>query len=169
MTTKRVDSPYLCSMNNNDVLRRIRYTFDYPDQLMIDTFKLANVTVSRSQVSDWLKRDTDPAFRLISDQDLAAFLNGWIITRRGERDGVEIINEEKLTNNIILRKIKIALELKDEDIIKFYDLADVRLSKHELSAFFRNPSKPQYRPCQDQFLRNFLQGMQRTYKPKKES
>ena len=148
-------------MNNNDVLRRVRYTFDYNDQKIIDLFAMANVSVSRSQVSDWLKKDTDPAFRLLPDGMLAAFLNGWIIEKRGRQEGREIVNEKELTNNVILRKIKIALELKDDDIIEFYDLADVRLSKHELSAFFRNPKKPQYRPCQDQFLRNFLQGMQR--------
>jgi len=154
-------------MNNNDVIRRIRYTFDLSDQMMIDIFSLAGTTVSRSQVTDWLKRDDDPAFRLIPDGKLAAFLNGWIVEKRGKKDDKPIVNEEKLNNNIILRKIKIALKLKDDDIIDFYDLADVRLSKHELSAFFRHPDKSQYRPCQDQFLRNFLQGMQRTYKPKK--
>lgn len=154
-------------MNNNDVLRRIRYTFDLNDQQMIDLFKNAGTVVSRSQVSDWLKKDSDDAFRLIPDQQLAAFLNGWIVQRRGKQEGKEIVNEEKLTNNIILRKIKIALKLNDDDIIEFYDLADVRLSKHELSAFFRHPSKSQYRPCQDQFLRNFLQGMQRKNRPKK--
>ena len=87
---------------------------------------------------------------------LAAFLNGWIVEKRGRQDEQKIVNEKKLTNNIILRKIKIALKLKDHDIIEFYDLADVRLSKHELSAFFRHPDKAQYRPCQDQFFAQFF-------------
>ncbi len=155
-------------MNNNDVLRRIRYTFDLSDQDMMDIFALAETEVSRSQVSDWLKKESDSNFRMLSDKMLATFLNGWIIKRRGKKEGTTLVNEEKLTNNIILRKIKIALNIKDDVIIEFYDLADVRLSKHELSAFFRRPDKPQYRPCQDQFLRNFLQGMQRKYRPQKQ-
>jgi uncharacterized protein YehS (DUF1456 family) len=45
-------------------------------------------------------------------------------------------------------------------------LRGFRLSKHELSAFFRNPTQPQYRECKDQVLRNFLMGLQMKYRPK---
>ena len=68
---------------------------------------------------------------------------------------------------MIFRKLKIALNLKDEDILEILKLVDLRIGKHELSAFFRNPSQSQYRPCQDQFLRNFLHGMQLKYRIEK--
>ncbi len=154
-------------MNNNDILRRIRYTFSLGDKAMIDLFKLVDYEVSRNQVVEWLKRDTDPAYKAMDDTQLAAFLNGFIISRRGKKDGPPPVAEKRLDNNIVFRKLRIALNLKDENILEILLLAGRRISKHELSAFFRNPSQQQYRPCQDQILRNFLKGMQLKYHNKK--
>jgi uncharacterized protein YehS (DUF1456 family) len=86
-----------------------------------------------------------------------------IVANRGKKDGEVPIVEKQLNNNIILRKLKIALELKDEDILDILDLVDMRISKHELSAFFRHPEHAHYRICKDQILRNFLLGMQVKY------
>lgn len=154
-------------MSNNDILRRIRYTFDLNDTKMIDIFGLADYKVTRAQISDWLKKDDDPAFQELSDVQMATFLNGFIIEMRGKKEGPQPEPEKVINNNIVFRKLKIALNLKDEDILDIFDLADMRLSKHELSAFFRNPNQSQYRPCKDQFLRNFLQGMQIRYHDRK--
>jgi uncharacterized protein YehS (DUF1456 family) len=148
-------------MTKNDVLRRLRYTFDLGDDDMIALFKLAEVEVSRAQVSDWLKKDNDDQFRAIPDERLAAFLNGLIISRRGKKDGPAMPIEKNLNNNMILRKLKIALNLKDHDMLNIMQLANFNLSKHELSAFFRNPKQSQYRECLDQVLRVFLQGLQK--------
>ncbi len=149
------------NMTKNDVLRRLRYTFNFGDDDMISIFELADVAVSRAQVSDWLKKDTDEQFRPIPDDQLAAFLNGLIISKRGKKDGPPMPIEKKLNNNMILRKLKIALNLKDHDMLDLMKLADFNLSKHELSAFFRNPKQSQYRECLDQVLRVFLQGLQK--------
>jgi uncharacterized protein YehS (DUF1456 family) len=64
-----------------------------------------------------------------------------------------------LTNNDILKKLRIALELKDDDIIHILKLADFTVSKSELSALFRKDDHPNYVACGDQLLRNFLQGL----------
>ena len=154
-------------MSNNDILRRIRYTFDLNDTKMIDIFGLADLNVTRAQISDWLKKDDDPAFQELSDEQMSTFLNGFIIEKRGKKEGAQPIPEKILNNNIVFRKLKIALNLKDEDILDIFKLVDIRLSKHELSAFFRSPNQSQYRPCKDQFLRNFLQGMQIVYHDRK--
>ncbi|WP_299759913.1 DUF1456 family protein [uncultured Pontibacter sp.] len=150
-------------MTKNDILRRIRYTFDYGDNKMIDLFGSGGQQVTRAEVSDWLKKEDDPEYKELGDEQLAAFLNGFINENRGKKEGPQPEPEKKLNNNIILRKLKIALNLKDEDILDILDLVDFRLSKHELSAFFRNPSQSQYRPLKDQILRNFLHGMQLKY------
>lgn len=150
-------------MTKNDVLRRVRYTFDYNDAQMIDIFKLADLTVTRNDVSCWLKKDDAEGFIELPDVTLAVFLNGLINTNRGKKEGVQPEPEKRLSNNAILRKLKIALNLKEEDMMELYELAEMRISKHELSAFFRNPSQSQYRLCKDQFLRNFLRGMQIKY------
>lgn len=151
-------------MTNNDILRRIRYTFAFNDTKMMNIFALADLEVTREQISDWLKKDDDPAFEAISDVLFASFLNGLINQNRGKKDGEQPVPEKRLNNNIILRKLKIALDLKNEDVIELMKLAEFELSKHELSALFRKQGHKHYRECKDQILRNFLQGMQLKYR-----
>ncbi len=150
----------------NDVLRRIRYTFDFSDDQMISMFALTGYTVSRAEISNWLKKEDDADFALINDKFLAIFLNGFIIHQRGRQEGQEPVVEKRLTNNIILRKLKIALQLKDDDILAILNLVGFHLSRHELSAFFRKTDHPHYRLCKDQVLRNFTYGMQVKYHKK---
>lgn len=151
-------------MNNNDILRRIRYTFDLSDDKVIKLFKHGGKEVTRVQISEWLKKDDDEDQKPIYDVDLAAFLNGLIIKHRGKKDGEQPKPEKSLNNNQVFRKIKIALNLRDEDIVQIMDLAEFEVSKHEINAIFRNPTQKQYRVCKDQFLRNFLQGLQVKYR-----
>jgi uncharacterized protein YehS (DUF1456 family) len=153
-------------MQNNDVLRRLRYIFDLNDTKMMEIFALAGYDATRAEISAWLKKDEDPDFRDMYDKFLAAFLNGFIIGRRGRKEGAQPKNESKLNNNIVFRKLKIALDLKAEDILEILALSDMHISKHELSAFFRNPDQNQYRPCKDQILRYFLNGLQIKYHSK---
>jgi uncharacterized protein YehS (DUF1456 family) len=151
-------------MNNNDTLRRLRYTFDISDSEMIALFASAEKEVTREQVCNWLKPEDDPDVQPIYDIDLASFLNGFINQKRGKKDGPQPKPEKSLSNNIVLRKLKIALNLKDDDMMEIFDLVKLRVSKHELSAFFRSPEQKQYRLCKDQFLRNFLHGLQIKYR-----
>ncbi|MDF1583948.1 MAG: DUF1456 family protein [Methyloprofundus sp.] len=151
-------------MTNNDILRRLRYTFDFDDSKMIEIFALADYPVTREQVVNWLKKDDDPAYQACRDEQMATFLNGLINEKRGKKEGVQAEIEKRLTNNIVFRKLKIALDLKDEDILQLLALADFSMSKHELSAFFRKPEHKNYRECKDQVLRNFLQGVQLQYR-----
>lgn len=150
-------------MNNNDILRRIRYTFDFNDSKMMHLFELGGSEATREQISNWLKKDDDPDFQSLYDIKLATFLNGLINENRGKKEEEQPKSEKKLNNNLILRKLKIALNLKDEDIVAILELSEMTISKHEISAFFRNPNQNQYRECKDQILRNFLQGLQMKY------
>lgn len=152
-------------MTNNDILRRIRYIFDLNDTKMITVFDLADCKVTREQISEWLKKDDDPAYKACNDNQLATFLNGFINLRRGKKDGPQPEAEKKLNNNIIFRKLKIALNLKNEDVLELLQLAELRISKHELSAFFRREDHKHYRVCKDQILRNFLKGVQLKHRP----
>jgi uncharacterized protein YehS (DUF1456 family) len=151
-------------VTNNDVLRRIRYAFDFNDSKMIAIFGMADHEVTRGQVSDWLKKDDDPDFDELSDIDLAIYLNGLINDRRGKREGAQPEPEKRVNNNIILRKLKIALDLKAEDILEILALSDSDISKHELSAFFRKPKHKHFRKCKDQILRKFIDGVQAKYR-----
>ena len=151
-------------MNNNDILRRIRYTFDFKNLKMMAIFALADHKVNQEQISDWLQKDEDPSFKECSDIQLAIFLNGLIIDRRGKKEGPLAEPEQQLNNNIIFRKLKIALDLKADDVLEILALSDMSISKHELSAFFRKPDHKHYRECKDQILRNFLNGVLHKYR-----
>ncbi|PCJ51095.1 MAG: hypothetical protein COA74_01135 [Gammaproteobacteria bacterium] len=154
-------------MNNNDILRRIRYIFDFNDKKVISIFAAADLEVTREEISSWLKKDDDDAFIKLKDLPLAVFLNGLINDKRGKREGEQPAPEKRLSNNIIFRKLKIALNLKSEDVIEVLNLADFSLSNHELSAFFRKVGHKHYRECNQQVLRYFLQGLQLKYRDNK--
>lgn len=145
-------------------MRRLRYTFDFSDSKMMAVLSQAELLVTRSQLSDLLKKEEDSQQQPCDDKTLAAFLNGLINENRGKKEGPQRELEDSLNNNIIFTKLKIALDLRAEDVLRILALADFELSKHELSAFFRKPSHKHYRECQDQILRNFLHGLQREYR-----
>jgi uncharacterized protein YehS (DUF1456 family) len=150
-------------VTNNDVLRRLRYTFNFNDQKVIAIFAAGDLTVTRDQISNWLKQEEDPAYVNCPDTTFAAFLNGFINERRGKKEGEPAKVEKRLNNNIILTKLKIAFNLKAEDIIEMLESANFRLNKPELSAFSRKPDHKNYRECKDQVLRNFLQGVDKKF------
>lgn len=150
-------------MNNNDVLRRLRYNFELDDSDMIKLFGHCDVTVTRTEISAWLKRDDDPDLIEINDTNMAAFLNGFIVSKRGKQNGKTPEPEKKLNNNIIFAKLKIALNLQSHEMLALLTLAGLPISKHELSAFFRKNSHKHYRTCKDQILRHFLKGIQMRY------
>jgi len=152
-------------VTNNDILRRIRYTFDLKDRTMVEVFSLADVKATEDQVVGWLKKEDDSDFLKMTDTELAVFLNGFINFKRGKRDGPQPEPEKRLNNNKVFQKLRIALNLKAVDILEILQLVDVRLSEHELSAFFRKPASSNYRECKDQVLRNFLLGVQYQLRP----
>ena len=147
-------------VDNNDILRRLRYTFSFSDSQMAAVFAESDDGVTRQQIAGWLKRDDDPALIRLDDVQLAIFLNGLIARHRGKREGVTAVAERRLNNNTILRKLKITPTLQDGDILRMMSRADSRISKPELTALFRRPGHKNYRECHDQILRNFLKGLQ---------
>lgn len=152
-------------MTNNDILRRVRYTFDLKDRAMVEVFALADCEVTAEQVVGWLKKEEDRDFLEMTDRELAVFLNGFINFKRGKRDGQQPEPESRLNNNKVFQKLRIALNLKADDILEILKGVDLDLSQHELSAFFRNPESSNYRECKDQVLRNFLLGVQLQLRP----
>jgi len=153
-------------MTSNDVLKRLRYVFDYGDADMVAVFADADHAVTEEQVRYWLLDEENPLFAKLEDKDLASFLNGLINQKRGKRPGPPRDPEVRLTNNLIATKLKIALNLQGDDMIRILALAEFSLSNHELSAFFRKPKHKHYRKMNDQVMRYFLQGLQLEFRAK---
>jgi len=152
-------------MTNNDILTRLRYMFNYSEAEMVGIFAAAEHTVTEAEVTQWLASEENSEFEIMRDPDLAAFLNGLINDRRGKKPGPQPVPEKRLNNNIIARKLKIALNLQGSDMIMLLAMADFTLSNHELSAFFRKKGHTHYRNMNDQVLRYFLRGLQMEIRP----
>lgn len=152
-------------MTNNDILSRIRNTFDLNDSAVIEIFSLADFNATEEQVTAWFKKEEDDTFIKLNDTELALFLNGFINLKRGKRDGEQPKPEDHLNNNMVFQKLRIALNLKAEDILDILRLVDLRLRKNDLSAFFRKPENKHYRECKDETLQKFLLGIQCQLRP----
>lgn len=120
--------------------------------------------VTKPESAAWMLSEEKPEFVLCEDEKLARFLNGLIIHKRGAKGEGIPEPESILSNNIVLRKLKIALNLQAEELLEMLRLSDVTLSKHELSALFRRPDHKHYRECSDQLLGNVLVGMEQRYR-----
>ena len=144
--------------NNNDVLRSIRYALDLPDAAMAEMIRLAGHEVDAADIAPLLKKEDEIGFVACDDALLAAFLDGLITHQRGAREQ-RPVPIKRLSNNIIFKKIRIAFDLKEDDLHALIKLAEFEVSRPELSAIFRNPDNKNYRQCGDQLLRYFLKGL----------
>lgn len=149
-------------MTYNDILRRFRYAVDLSDSVIIEAFKLKDYTVTPQQLSRFFKRETEAEYQELSAELLDAFLDGLIIFTRGKQDNSDSASPRPhvpLNNNVILKKIRIALELREEDMLNLLDVAQFSISRSELSALFRKKGHKNYKECGDQLLRNFINGL----------
>jgi uncharacterized protein YehS (DUF1456 family) len=154
-------------MDNNDILRRLRFTLNLSDDSMMDMYAKGGERVSRAEISSWLKKEEDEDFDLVVDENLATFLNGLIVNYRGKKEGQIPVAETEL-DNIIFRKLKIAFNFTSDELIYIWKKADVEISETELSAFFRKKSHPKFKYLNDQYLRKFLKGFQIQRKTQRE-
>ena len=146
-------------MINNDVLRSLRYMLNISEFKMVEIALLGGGVVSQAEMNSYIKQEDEPGFIECPQKVMAQFLNGLIYFKRGKDESRPPLPLELPTNNLVLKKLRVAFELKDEDIIDLLKDVAFNISKSELSAFFRKEGHPNYRNCGDQFLRNFLRGL----------
>lgn len=155
----------------NSVLRRLRFALSLNDEATIGIFKLMQYDMEIDYLHGLMKQENTQGFIPCRDKILAMFLDGLILKKRGKQEGPNakepriLGNAEKISNNEILRKIKIAMNFRDDDMMAILRLARFNVGKSELSALFRNTQHRSYKPCGDQLLRNFLQGMVKKFRP----
>lgn len=168
-------------MNNNDRLVRLRYALDIKDADMVEIFKLGGLELTKADIKKMLTKSINESpdklkenefqkndyVKDCSNQTLESFLNGLIIFKRGRRDSeakesekpVLMMINDRNVNNILLKKIKIALSLTSEDMLGVLGNAGVQISKSELSAVLRKEGHRNYKECGDRYARNFLKGL----------
>lgn len=175
-------------MNNNDILIRLRYALDIKDTDMIEIFRLGGITITREELQRMLLNpknstsfDMDEEEFIANDDMkkcnnfmLESFLNGFIIFKRGKQQEnagepdkqIFMIKDNKTVNNVMLKKLKIALSLTSEDMLAIFKVAGVNLSNSELSAVLRREGQRNYKECGDRYARNFLKGLAIRYRNK---
>lgn len=146
-------------MTNNEVLINIQKVFDYDNEKVVEILKILNRDATLEQVNLWSKKPGDTTFVAMDDFEMATFLNALICERRGKKDGPQPTPENEITNNTILKKLKIALDLKNEAILEIFKAVDMPMNNYELTSFFRKPDHKNFRPIKDQALRGFIKGL----------
>ena len=147
-------------MMNNDVLRSVRYMLDISDGKVAEITALGGLEISKADVIAFMKKDEEEGYQDCSDEIMAHFLDGLVFFKRGKDESRPAQPIElPITNNIVLKKLRVAFELKEDDMHAILSAAQFPVSKPELSALFRKVGHNNYRPCGDQLLRNFLKGL----------
>nr|WP_216601013.1 DUF1456 family protein [Vibrio cyclitrophicus] len=149
-------------------MRRIQHALNLKNAQIIKAIEQADVTVAHDLVINWLKDDNDKSCSKMKDKELAVFLNGFINLKRGKKEGEQPKPEVALTNNMIFMKLRIALNMKAEDVLDVLEVVGISLSKYEIGAYFRKPENKNYKVCEDQLLCDFLNGVQFTNRPDSE-
>lgn len=164
-------------MNNNDRLLRLRYAIDIKDTDLIKSFALGGITLTKDELREMLTKvkpasqdEENVYLRPINNQELDALLNGFIILKRGPQknksaEEPQSQNKEiKYINNVLLKKLKIALFLTSDDMLAILAEAKVYPSKGELGAILRKEGHRNFKPCGDKYARNFLKGLGLVYR-----
>jgi uncharacterized protein YehS (DUF1456 family) len=147
-------------MTNNDTLRRLRYALNRNDQAIAEITSKSGRQTTEAEVINWLKFEDEPGFIALPDADLCCFLDGLIVEKRGPHpSGTVPAPMEVLSNNEILKKLRIAFNLKSDDMLAVFKKAEFDVSSAELGSFFRRAGHPKYTKCPEQVLRKFIKGL----------
>ncbi|WP_442893626.1 DUF1456 family protein [Bacillus sp. 2205SS5-2] len=166
-------------LNNKDRLIRLRYALDIKNTDMVEIFKLGGIDVTKEEVLEILKKsnksdDNDDDFyedETLNDRMLESFFNGFIIFKRGRQepkpgqsDKPVMLYVNESINNIMLKKLKIALSLTSDDMLDILEDAGVFIRNGELGALLRRVGHKNYQECGDRYARNFLKGLAIKYR-----
>ena len=151
-------------INTNEILYRIQQALNLTTEEMMETYKLEAYPMEASHLESLLKRRHDEGFMLCSYEELGVFLDGLVTLKRGpspkKTNEGEVI---ELTNNLILKKLRIALELKEAETEIIFGLAERELSKQHLASLFRKEGHKNFKACSDEMLMAFLEGLDEFY------
>ena len=147
-------------MTNSDVLRSLRYLLNISETKLLEIAELGGCLVTPQEISTFLLHDDEPGYEPCPHEVLGCFLNGLVIFKRGaDPTRPKLPLELPVSNNLVLKKLRVAFELKDTDIIRLVGKSGFEISKSEIAAFCRSRDHRNYRECGDQFLRYLLKGL----------
>ena len=151
-------------ISTNEILFRIKKALNLTMEEMLKTYSLEDYPMETSHLETLLKRRLDDGFITATYEELGVFLDGLVTLKRGPSPKKPNDDEAvELTNNLILKKLRIALELKEAETEIIFGLADVELSKQQLASLFRKEGHKNFKECSDELLMAFLDGLDEFY------
>jgi len=150
-------------LKTNDILYKIQKALNLSQEEMLEAYKLAEYNMDATHLDSLLKRRQDEGSKLCSYEELGVFLDGFVILKRGPSPKKKNDEAVELTNNLILKKLRIALELKEAETEIIFSLGEAELSKQQLASLFRKESHKNFKECSDELLMAFLDGMDEFY------
>jgi len=157
-------------MKNNLILRKIAQALILDNHRVGSVFKSVGIDLSDNEIADLLSGETASHSEQLPDSALVLFLNGLIDSFRGKRDGINpepVAKATKISNNDVLKKLRIALNFQEQDLREALELVTIELTKSDLSALFRKPGHAQYKSCDDELLMDFFEGFGRLLQQRK--
>lgn len=141
-------------------MRSVRYLLEINNSKLVEICKLGGLDVVKKDIHAFMQNEEDPDYIKCSDQIMAHFLDGVIIFKRGKDETrLPAPIESPMSNNLVLKKLKVAFELKEDELLSLITSTGFIFGKSELSSFLRKKDHRNYRPCGDQVLRYFLKGL----------
>lgn len=150
-------------ISTNEILYRIHKALNLSIDEIIKAYELEEYKMEASHLGALLKRRQEDGFMLCSYEELGVFLDGLVTLKRGPSPKKKSEEAVELTNNLILKKLRIALELKESETEIIFGLAEVELSKQQLASLFRKEGHKNFKACSDELLMAFLEGLDEFY------
>jgi uncharacterized protein YehS (DUF1456 family) len=151
-------------MQINDILFKIKTALSLSNSEIIEAYKLADFTMSEERVSNIVKRHQDKGYEEATYEELGLFLDGLVVLKRGENskkvDSDEVV---ELTNNLILKKLRVAMNLKESELVIIFALAEVTLTKRQIGSLFRKEGGKNFKACSYELLMAFIEGLDEFY------
>ena len=148
-------------MTHNTILDIVRSSLKLTDAKVLECFTLGGSSLSPEALAEVTAKVQGEEPGALTDAHLAAFLDGLIVARRGPSPSSSSRADAvvELTNNTILKKMRIALNLQAEGMLQLFDAGGKTLTRGDLTVLFRKPTHKHYKACGDELFLAFFEGM----------
>lgn len=149
-------------MRTNDIFRKITQSLTLGNLQIQQLFALSAIDLNDKEITNLLKTDYQPGFEPMPDYVLLIFLNNLIEQQRGKKNDAEqevIEKHAKISNNDVLKKLRIAYNLHEQQVRDALKLATIELTKSDLAALFRKPGHVHFKACDDELVLDFIEGL----------
>ncbi len=151
-------------MQINDILFKLKTALSLDNKAFIEAYALADHEMTEERIDNILKRRQDEGYEDATYEELGIFLDGLVLLKRGPSDKeVNPDDAVELTNNLILKKVRVAMELKEAELVILFALGEVTITKRQIGSLFRKEGGKNFKECSDELLMAFLEGLDEFY------